>query len=86
MKNLDLFSVGTSDDMLDTAPLAERMRPQKLEDYIGQPHLTSEGTLLRRAIAENKIFSMIFWGPPGSGKTTLARILATETKTNFVSF
>ncbi len=86
MKNLDLFSVGTSDDMLDTAPLAERMRPQKLGDYIGQPHLTSEGTLLRRAIAEDKIFSMIFWGPPGSGKTTLARILATETKTNFVSF
>jgi len=86
MKNLDLFSVGTEGDMLDAAPLAERMRPQGLSDYIGQPHLTSEGTLLRRAIAEDKLFSMIFWGPPGSGKTTLARILATETKTNFVSF
>ena len=86
MKNLDLFSLGTESDALDTAPLAERMRPRKLADYIGQPHLIGEGTLLKRAIAEDKLFSMIFWGPPGSGKTTLARILANETKSNFVSF
>jgi putative ATPase len=86
MKNLDLFSLGTPGEALTTAPLAERMRPQKLGDYIGQPHLIGPGTLLGRAIAEDKLFSMIFWGPPGSGKTTLARILASETKTNFVSF
>jgi len=86
MKNLDLFSVGTEQDALETAPLAERMRPRSLSDYIGQTHLTGEGTLLSRAIREDKLFSMIFWGPPGSGKTTLARLLASETKTTFVSF
>jgi putative ATPase len=86
MKNLDLFSEGKGGDVKDLAPLAERMRPQNISEYIGQRHLLSEGCLLRRAIEEDKLFSMIFWGPPGSGKTTLARILAVETKSNFVSF
>jgi len=62
------------------------MRPQKISEYIGQQHLLGEGCLLKRAIEEDKLFSIIFWGPPGSGKTTLARILAVETKSKFISF
>lgn len=86
MKTLDLFSQGNVGDAKDSAPLAERMRPQNISEYIGQRHLLGEGCLLRRAIEEDKLFSMIFWGPSGSGKTTLARIMANETKSKFVSF
>ena len=86
MKTLDLFSQGNGSDIKESAPLAERMRPQKISEFIGQRHLLGEGCLLKRSIEEDKIFSMIFWGPPGSGKTTLARLLARETKSNFVSF
>ncbi|MGV8079064.1 MAG: replication-associated recombination protein A [Syntrophales bacterium] len=67
-------------------PLAERMRPRILDEYAGQEHLVGPDTLLRRAIGQDRLFSMILWGPPGSGKTTLARILAGETKSHFISF
>ncbi|HNV96984.1 MAG TPA: replication-associated recombination protein A [bacterium] len=64
-------------------PLADRMRPQKFEDFLGQEEILGEGKLLRRAIEQDIIPSMIFWGPPGSGKTTLASIIAKITKSEF---
>ena len=70
----------------DNRPLAERMRPRTLDEYIGQGHILGAESLLRRSVAEDRLFSVIFWGPPGSGKTTLARIMAQETKSHFMSF
>ena len=67
-------------------PLAARLRPKDLSDYIGQEHLLGPGKVLSRLIEEDKISSMIFWGPPGVGKTTLARIIAGRTKANFIDF
>lgn len=65
------------------APLAERMRPRLLEDIVGQEHLTGEGSVLQKAITEGHIPSMILWGPPGTGKTTLAKIIANTQKSPF---
>ncbi|MDE7376381.1 MAG: replication-associated recombination protein A [Muribaculaceae bacterium] len=65
------------------APLAERMRPQTLDDYIGQTHLVGEGGILRRMIDQGRVSSFILWGPPGVGKTTIARIVANSTKSKF---
>lgn len=67
-------------------PLASRLRPETLEDYVGQQHLLGKGKVLRKLIDSDQVSSMIFWGPPGVGKTTLARIIAGRTKANFIDF
>ena len=67
-------------------PLAARLRPRTLEEYVGQTHLLGPGKVLRRLIESDQVSSMIFWGPPGVGKTTLARIIASQTKAAFIDF
>lgn len=67
-------------------PLASRLRPQSLEEFVGQKHLLGKGKILRQLIERDQVSSMIFWGPPGVGKTTLARIIAGHTKAEFVDF
>lgn len=68
------------------APLAERMRPRSIAEFTGQEHLLGEGRILRRMIETDNLSSLIFWGPPGCGKTTLAHVIARETKSHFVFF
>ncbi|MCQ2594503.1 MAG: AAA family ATPase [Treponemataceae bacterium] len=79
---MDLFDQQTSSSH---QPLAARMRPQNLDEYIGQNHIVGKGRLLRRAIAADQLASVIFYGPPGTGKTTLARVIANHTKSNFLT-
>ena len=80
MKQQSLF------DSPKSEPLASRMRPTNLDEFVGQQHLISEGKILRKMIESDNITSMIFWGPPGVGKTTLARIIAKQTKSEFITF
>lgn len=72
-------------DPADT-PLATRMRPRDLDEFVGQRHLLGEGKVLRQLIERDRVPSMVFWGPPGVGKTTLARIIARRTQSNFINF
>lgn len=73
-------------ERMDSEPLASRMRPRSLDEFVGQQHLIGEDKILRRMIESDNVSSMIFWGPPGVGKTTLARIIAAKTKSDFVTF
>ncbi len=82
MEQMSLFSEEVNMGM----PLASRLRPEKLDDYIGQEHLVARGKVLRRMLEKDMISSMIFWGPPGVGKTTLARIIANMTRASFIDF
>jgi putative ATPase len=79
----DLFSDAAAQRAGEVAPLAQRLRPGTLEDFVGQTHVLGEGSALRLAIAEDRVRSSIFYGPPGSGKTTLARIVAATTGAAF---
>ena len=71
---------------MNATPLAERIRPQTLNDLVGQEHLAGKGSILRTAIENGKIPSMILWGPPGTGKTTLANIIANSLNVSFFTF
>src|SRR6266576_3706259 len=88
----DLFSLPISASVsepserpgpVQRAPLAARMRPKSLDEYVGQEHILAPGQLLRRAIEADRIQSLIFYGPPGTGKTSLAQVIAHQTKNKF---
>ena len=79
----DLFSSAAEQQLRDQAPLAARMRPRSLDEVVGQTHLVAKGSPLRTLIEADKISSIIFWGPPGTGKTTIAEVIALTTQRSF---
>ena len=88
MDNMNLFKQPefSNKDISHDTPLADRIRPVNLDEFVGQNHLVGEDKILKRIIEEDKINSIIFWGPPGCGKTTIAKIIANKTKCRFISF
>ena len=88
MDNMNLFkqSEFSNKGISHDTPLADRIRPVILDEFVGQNHLVGEDKILKRIIEEDKINSIIFWGPPGCGKTTIAKIIANKTKCRFISF
>jgi putative ATPase len=85
MDRMPLFDLPEEKDLPQSMPLAARMRPQTFAEFVGQEHLVAEGRVLRKCIEADQLPSMVFWGPPGSGKTTLAHIIANVTRAHFSS-
>ena len=85
MKEDDLFEPQREERRRKAAPLAARMRPQTLDEVVGQPELVAEGAAFRAMVVAGRPVSMILWGPPGTGKTTLARLVATYASADFVA-
>jgi len=85
MEKMPLFDLPEEKDLPHSMPLAARMRPQTFAEFMGQEHLVAEGRVLRKCIEADQLPSMVFWGPPGSGKTTLAHIIANITRAQFSS-
>ena len=84
MADQDLFSPSLEERLADRAPLAARMRPTSLDEVVGQEHLLGPGAPLRALVESDRIGSLVLWGPPGTGKTTLARLVAQTTRMAFV--
>ena len=82
---IDLFDEYRAANLSKAQPLAARMRPRNLDEFVGQEHFLGPGKLLRRLLQADRLGSVIFYGPPGSGKTALAHVIAQQTKSRFVS-